>query len=80
MSGVSFPVGTGIPFSFSYHSIKTSPGAHPASYPMDTGVSFPGGKWPDFEANHSPPCTVMIKNAWGYTSTLPTCLHGMVLS
>jgi hypothetical protein len=26
------------------HSVQTGSGAHPASYPMGTGGSFPGGK------------------------------------
>jgi hypothetical protein len=26
------------------HSAQTDPGAHPASYPLGTGASFPGGK------------------------------------
>jgi hypothetical protein len=29
---------------FSLHSVQTDSGAHAASYPMDTGGSFPGGK------------------------------------
>jgi hypothetical protein len=29
------------------HSVQTGSGAHPASYPMGTGGSFPGGKAPD---------------------------------
>jgi hypothetical protein len=27
-----------------FHSVQTGSGAHPASYPMDTGGIFPGGK------------------------------------
>jgi hypothetical protein len=30
-------------FSF-LHDVQTGSGAHPASYPMGTGCSFPGGK------------------------------------
>jgi hypothetical protein len=26
------------------HLVQTGPGAHPASYPMGAGGSFPGGK------------------------------------
>jgi hypothetical protein len=26
------------------HAVQTGSGAHPASYPMDTGDSYPGGK------------------------------------
>jgi hypothetical protein len=42
--GVRFPAGAG---NFSLrHRVQTKPGAHPASYPMGTGGSFPGGKEP----------------------------------
>jgi hypothetical protein len=27
-----------------HHRVQTGSGAHPASYPMGTGISFPGGK------------------------------------
>jgi hypothetical protein len=41
-SRVRFPAGAG---NFSlHHSVQNGSGAHPASYPMGTGVSFPGGK------------------------------------
>jgi hypothetical protein len=36
-------------------------------------------KWLGLEADHSPSSNVEGKNAWSYTSTLPVCLHGMVL-
>jgi len=32
------------------------------------------------EADHSPPSSAEVKNAWSYTSTQPICLHGVVLS
>jgi hypothetical protein len=37
-------------------------------------------KRPGREANHSPPSTAKVKNEWGYTSTPPVQLYGMVLS
>jgi hypothetical protein len=41
-SRVRFPAGTG---NFSlHHRVQNGSGAHPASYPMNTGGSFPGGK------------------------------------
>jgi hypothetical protein len=41
-SRVRFPVGAG---NFSlHHRFQNGSGAHPASYPMDTRVSFSGGK------------------------------------
>jgi hypothetical protein len=40
--GVRVPAGAG---NFSlYHRVQTGSGAHPASYPMGTRGSFPGGK------------------------------------
>jgi hypothetical protein len=41
-SRVRFLAGAG---NFSlYHRVQNGPGAHPASYPMGTRVSFPGDK------------------------------------
>jgi hypothetical protein len=43
--------------------VQTGCGAHPASYPMGTGGSFPGGKArPGRDADHSPPSSVEVKN------------------
>jgi hypothetical protein len=39
--GVRFPAGAG---NFSLHRVQKSSEAHPASYPMGTGGSFPGGE------------------------------------
>jgi len=44
-------------------------GAHPASCTLGNGGSFPGGKLPGREADHSPPSNADVKNAWRYTST-----------
>jgi hypothetical protein len=41
-SGVEFPAGAGN-FSLN-HRVQNGSGAHPASYPMGTKSSFPGGK------------------------------------
>jgi hypothetical protein len=41
MVGVRFPAGAGN--FFLRHCIQTSSGVHPASYPMGTRGSFPGG-------------------------------------
>jgi len=50
-------------------------------YPSNiAGGSFPGIKLPRREANHSPPSSAEVKNAWSYTCTAPIRLHGMVLS
>jgi hypothetical protein len=42
MIGVLFPAEAGN-FSLRHH-VQNGSGAHPDSYPMDTEVSFPGGK------------------------------------
>jgi hypothetical protein len=49
-------------------SLLAATGAHPASYRLATGSSFPGGggmvKRPGLEADHSPPSSSKVKNAW----------------
>jgi hypothetical protein len=43
--------------------VHTGSGAHPASYPIGTGVPFPGGKArPGRDANHSHPSSAEVKN------------------
>jgi hypothetical protein len=44
------------------------------------GALFLGVKWPGREADHSPPSSAEVKNAWSHTSTPPIRLHGVVLS
>jgi hypothetical protein len=39
-----------------------------------------GVKRPGREADHSPPSSAEVKNAWHYNSTPPIRLHGVVLS
>jgi hypothetical protein len=41
---------------------------------------FPQVKRPEREADHSPQSTAEVKNAWSYTSTPPTRLHGVVIN
>jgi hypothetical protein len=66
-SRVRFPEGAG---NFSlHHCVHNDSGVHPASYPMGTTGSFPGGKAARHEADHSPPSSAKVKNAWSYTST-----------
>jgi hypothetical protein len=58
-SRVPFPAGAG---NFSlHHRVQNGSGAHPASYPMDTRGSFPGGKAPGREADHSLPSSAEVK-------------------
>jgi hypothetical protein len=53
---------TGADFSSS-PCVQTGSGAHPASYPVGTGGSFPGGKArPGRDADHSPPSSAEVKN------------------
>jgi hypothetical protein len=54
-----------------HHHVQTGSGAHPVSYPMGTRGSFPVGERPRREADHAPPSSVEVKNAWSYTSTPP---------
>jgi hypothetical protein len=44
-------------------------GPHPASYLLCTAGSFSGAKRAQREAEHSPPPSAKVKNAWRYTST-----------
>jgi len=36
---------------------------------VSTGGPYPGAKWPEREADNSPPYVAKVKNAWSYTST-----------
>jgi hypothetical protein len=42
--------------------------------------SFPVGKRPGREAEHSPPSSAEVRKAWSYTSTHPICLPVMMLN
>jgi hypothetical protein len=55
----------------SFGSIWVSVGVvrQPTSNPMGTRETFPIVKRPGLEADHSPPSSVVVKNAWSYTST-----------
>jgi hypothetical protein len=65
---VRVPAGVG---NFSlHHDVPTGSGAHPDSYPMVPGTLSLGVKRPGREADHSPPSSSEVKNAWNYTSTL----------
>jgi hypothetical protein len=58
-SRVRFPAGTG---NFSlHHRVQNGSGAYPTSYPVGTRGSFPGGKWPGHETDHSPPSSAEVK-------------------
>jgi hypothetical protein len=66
--GVQIPVGSRI-FSSPRHPDRLL--GPPNLYPMSTGGSFPGGKRPGHEADHSPPTSAEVKKMWIYTSTPP---------
>jgi len=40
----------------------------------------PGGKRPGPKADHSPPSSAEVKNAWRYVSVPPILLNGVVLN
>jgi hypothetical protein len=72
--------GRGCNFFSLRHRVQNGSGSHPASYPMGTWGSFPGGKVAGHKADHSPSPSAEVKNEWSYTSTSEICLHGVVLS
>jgi hypothetical protein len=69
---VRFPAGTD--FSLC-QCVQTGPTQ--SSLQFVQGVLSSGEWWPVHEADHSPPSSAKVKNAWSYTS--PICLYGMVL-
>jgi hypothetical protein len=54
--------------------------AHPVSYPVGTRGSFPEDKAARRKADHPPPSSAEVQNAWSYTSIPPIHLHSVVLS
>ena len=63
--GDRIPVGGGQDFPY---PSQTGPGAHPASYKIDTG-SFPGLKRPRRGVDYPPPTTPKLKKEYSYKST-----------
>jgi hypothetical protein len=57
--------------------VQTGSGVHPASYPVATGVSLPGIKRQEREADHSPPTSAEVKKTWTYLYT-STSLNGFM--
>jgi hypothetical protein len=47
-------------FSLHYY-VQNGSGDHPAPYPLGTRGSFPGGKRPERETDHSPPSSAEVK-------------------
>jgi hypothetical protein len=58
--GVQFPAGANN-FSLRHHRVQTGSGAHPTSYPMGNGGSFPGVMRLGREADYSPPSNAEVK-------------------
>jgi hypothetical protein len=60
-----------------HRRVQSGSGAHITSYPMDNMGSVLAVKRQGREADHSPPSSAEVKNAWSYTSTSPICFHGV---
>jgi hypothetical protein len=67
-------------FCLHHHHVQTSSDRQAASYPMDTRALSTGIKWLEHEADHSPPSSNKVKNAWSYISIPLMHLHGVVLN
>jgi hypothetical protein len=65
---------------FSLNIIQTGSEVHPTPCPMDIGVLSPGVKRPGREAEHSPPISAEVNNAWMYKFIPPTRFHGAVIN
>jgi hypothetical protein len=77
VDGILFPVEEGIfPIATSIVIILTLEITQPTIQP----ITYEDIKRPEREADHSPPSSAEVKNAWGYTSTPIIHLHGVVLS
>jgi hypothetical protein len=63
-----------------HHCVQNGSEAHPASYPMGTGGSFPGVKRPGREADHSPPSSAEVKECVELYLLFPIHLNGVVLN
>jgi hypothetical protein len=71
---------TGVPVSTLQHKERVLSCFRSVYFIFRTGAVSGGIKRLQREANHSPPSSADVKNAWSYTSTRPIRLHGVVLS
>jgi len=62
------------------HRVQTGSEDHPADYTVGTEALSLWVKRPGSETDHSRLSSAEVKNAWIYTTTLPICLRGVVLS
>jgi hypothetical protein len=77
-SKVRFPTELGI-FLFTTASRMSLGSTQPPILWVPVALSL-DVKQPGCEADHPPPSSAEVKNAWSYTSTPPISLHGVVLS
>jgi hypothetical protein len=77
--GIQIPVGARNISLF--QKIQNRPWGHPVSYSMGTsGLAvpwIPEVKRPGRKINYSRPSSAEVKSEWSYTSTPPTCRHGV---
>jgi hypothetical protein len=76
-SRVRFPAGAG---NFLITASRTALGPTQPPIQWVPGALSLGVKRPGREADHSPPTSAEVKNAWSYTSTPTIRFHGIVLS
>jgi hypothetical protein len=64
------------------YTTASRPALGPTQPPIQwvPGALSLGVTWQGREADHSPQSSAEVKNAWGYNSTPPICLHGVVIS
>ena len=62
---------------FSSPNLSEGPWGPPSLLFNEYRASFPGLRRPGSKVNHLHTCTAQVRNEWSYTSTPPTCLHGV---
>jgi hypothetical protein len=82
MTGVEFPAGAVMgSFLFAIASMSALGSTQPiVQWVLGEGGLTPLVKWPGCEDGHFPPSSAEVKNMWGYVSTPPVCLNGVVLN
>jgi len=78
-TGVQLPAGAGKGFFYLCHCIQTGSGVHPAFCTMGTMALSPKVQQQVPEVDHSPPSSVKVKNAWGYSLAPPYIFMGWCL-
>jgi len=80
MTGVQFLAGAMMGFFLFATMSRLAPMPTQPSVHWLLGELKQGVKWPGHEADHLPPSSAEVKNAWNYTSTPPVYIHGVVLN